>query len=177
MIDRPPRLSRADQRREDLFWEKVKRGAADECWPWTGFKKPSGHGLTSHQSLPMHASRKAWILTHGPIRGELSVNHRCDNAACCNPDHMYLGTRADNMVDRFGKAPAAERTSGRPTILTEAQLDVLWRMRKAGGTLQGCAEYFGVHRATICRYITAYRKKLLLKIRADRMSSVGTRSV
>lgn len=84
------------------FWDKVKRGAPNECWPWLGQVKPSGHGLTSLNGHCIHASRKAWILTHGPITNGLCVNHRCNNAICCNPAHMYLGTRAQNMADRFG---------------------------------------------------------------------------
>jgi hypothetical protein len=63
------------------FWAKVERGTDDVCWPWIGYKKPSGHGLTIYKSMPMHASRKAWILTHGHIAEGLCVNHRCDNAA------------------------------------------------------------------------------------------------
>ena len=85
------------------FWDKVKKGTQTECWPWLGQVKRSGHGLTTLNSRCIHASRKAWILTHGPITPpELCVNHRCNNAICCNPAHMYLGTRAQNMADRFG---------------------------------------------------------------------------
>ena len=81
----------------DSFWSKVKKGEPNECWPWLGFKKSSGHGLTSYKSCPTHASRKAWILTYGSVPWDQCVNHRCDNAACCNPAHLYLGSRADNM--------------------------------------------------------------------------------
>jgi len=158
------------------FWQKVDQsGGPNACWPWTGYTRESGHGLTSHQSLMMHASRKAWILTYGPIRGELCVNHKsaqtCQlQAICCNPDHMYLGTRADNMVDRWTLSSADERGPGRPTVLDEAQLIELWTMRRQEKTLKECASHFGVHVATICRYITAIRKQKSAKLRAVRMS-------
>jgi len=154
------------------FWDKVKRGSPEECWPWLGFKRPSGHGLTSYKAVPCNASRKAWILTHGPIEGDWCVNHRCDNAACCNPHHLYLGTRADNMMDMWLKTPPDLRgNSGRNCVLTDQQLRKLMYRRREGATLKECAAEFGVHVATVCRYITTYRKARLAKIRADRLST------
>lgn len=151
------------------FWTKVQRGAPDECWPWLGYRRPSGHGLTSHQGIPCNASRKAWILTHGIIKDGLCVNHRCDNAACCNPDHLYLGTRADNMYDYFGKIPFDLRGHGsRKCALTEEELQRVWEMRKRGATLRECGAAVGVHFSTIARYVTAIRRekaRLLAKVR------------
>lgn len=160
------------------FWEKVKKGTPEECWPWQGFTKSSGHGLTTLQSLPIHASRKAWILTHGPIRGELCVNHKSKEvcalqAVCCNPDHLYLGSRADNMVDRWTLSSADERGSlGRPYVLTYEEMGQLWQMRRDGATLKECAHTFGVHIATIGRYITARRKQRIAQLHTDRLSAV-----
>ena len=154
----------------DPFWQKVKQGEPHECWPWTGYVKPAnGHGLTTYKGSPIHASRKAYVLTHGPVFDwDLCVLHRCDNALCCNPKHLYLGTRADNMIDRFGETPAAERGQrGRATVLNEHQLEQLWKMREKGAMLKDCAEKFGVHIATVCRYITAVRRK---KLEASRLS-------
>jgi hypothetical protein len=94
-----PQTKRRDTR---PFWEKVRRGTDAECWPWLGYTKSSGHGLTQLQGKSMHASRKAWILANGIILNDLCVNHKCGNALCCNPTHMYLRTRAENMGDRFG---------------------------------------------------------------------------
>lgn len=164
--------SQLDERASAKFWAKVARGTYTECWPWTGYKKPSGHGLTSYKSEPIHASRKAYILTHGPISSSLCVNHRCDNAACCNPAHLYLGTRADNMIDRFGNTkPEYRLATGRARVLTDRQIETLWKMRREGRSLKSCAEKFDVHIATICRYITIERKRKLEKIRADRLGT------
>lgn len=148
------------------FWEKVQKGEPTECWPWTGYVKSSGHGLTQLDGLMIHASRKAWILTHGPIRGDFCVLHTCDNALCCNPKHMYLGSRADNMLDRWSKRDADNRAPmGRRHILDDTQLHRLWEMRRKGAKLRECAAEFGVHIATVCRYITTARKARLGKLR------------
>jgi hypothetical protein len=71
----------------------------------SGFTKTSGHGLTSWQNKPIHAHRLAWILKRGPIENGLCVNHKCRHPTCCNPEHMYLGSRAENMFDRFYRKP------------------------------------------------------------------------
>lgn len=161
------------------FWDRVSKGAPDECWPWQGYRKSSGHGMTSLDSLLIHASRKAWILTHGRIRDGLCVNHKSKlvcalQAICCNPDHMYLGSRAQNMVDRWTNTSADERGAhGRPYVLTSEQMQRLWEMRRAGATLKACAMEFGVHRATVGRYITAQRRLRILKLRSDRLSTVA----
>jgi hypothetical protein len=164
---------------EASFWAKVSRGAPDECWPWTGFTKSSGHGLTSYKSMPIHASRKAYILTHGPIDSKLCVNHRCDNSACCNPSHLYLGTRADNMIDRFGNIrPEFRKATGRSRVLTDEEVERLWKLRRYGkATLKECAKEFDVHIATICRYLTPALKLKLEKLHADRLGTSRTMDV
>lgn len=154
------------------FWKKVDIGGDDECWIWLGYTKSTGHGLTSYKSMSIHAHRKAWILTHGPIASNLCVNHRCDNGACCNPKHMYLGTRADNMIDRWAKLHPSKRGSfGRKHSLTEKQIDELWNMRRNGALLRECADRFGVCIQTIYRIITARRGLIVRKLQADRLSS------
>ena len=79
------------------------------------------------------------------------------------------------MIDYWAKTPPEERAErGRHTSLDEKQLERLWQMRRSGATLRACATEFGVHIATICRYITRVRKQKLDKIRADRL---GVRKV
>jgi hypothetical protein len=157
------------------FWGKVRTGTPNECWPWLGYTKPSGHGLTSHQSFVIHAHRKAWILINGPIRDGLCVNHKCDNPVCCNTAHMYLGTRAENAVDRWTRPKPWYRPlgGGRPRVLTDEQLEELWEMRRAGATAQACAEKFDVHPSTIRRYITELRRKAVERFHAARLANVA----
>jgi HNH endonuclease len=159
----------------DPFWKKVLRGAPEVCWPWTGYTKPSGHGLTTYKSEPIHASRKAYILTHGPFDLRLCVLHTCDNAVCCNPKHLYLGTRMDNMIDRFGNiAPEFRKATGRNRVLTDAQIEELWEMRRNRVPLRECAKKFGIHIGTICRYLTPALKQKLENLRADRLGTPRT---
>ena len=154
------------QAMSERFWAKVQRGEPDACWPWLGWVGPSGHGRTTFGSSSILASRKAWILTHGRPPLGLCVNHRCDNALCCNPSHMYLGTRSDNMRDMWREIPAAERGPRERTgsVLTAQELAELYRMRKEGATLKECAARFNMTTTTICRLVTAQRKARLAEL-------------
>ncbi len=57
----------------------------------------------------MPAHRVAWVVWRGPIPDGLWVLHTCDNPPCCNPAHLFLGTRADNIADMVAKG-RADRT-------------------------------------------------------------------
>lgn len=153
------------------FWDKVAKGVPEECWPWQGYVKPSGHGLTSLRGLPMHTSRKAWILAKGAIPRDMQVNHKCDNALCCNPDHLYLGTKVDNLIDMWrNPAPEERKAHGRRTILSADELAHLFQMRMGGASVKACAEKFGVHKSTVCHYITEMRREKLSRLRTDRLA-------
>jgi hypothetical protein len=83
----------------DLFWSQVDRSSVDGCWPWLGATASGGYGSFSAGGLGT-AHRFAFEAARG--RGSIGdkfVCHRCDNPPCCRPEHLFLGTCADNMRD------------------------------------------------------------------------------
>ena len=92
------------------------------------------------------AHRYSWTLANGPIEGKgTCVLHHCDNPQCVNPAHLFLGTRADNMVDAVLKGRMTKRqTWAIHTKLTWGQVKELRRMRKKGMTYRELGERFGV---------------------------------
>ena len=88
----------------DRFWVKVKK--TDSCWLWRGATNSRGYGRINrdgrYQSF-VAAHRIAWELTYGPIPPGMGVCHRCDVPLCVRPDHLFLGTHADNMRDMAAK--------------------------------------------------------------------------
>jgi len=82
--------------RGELFWKKVEKSDKG-CWLWHGKPNADGYGLYTRHGLLAH--RMAYILTHGPIPGNLLVLHSCDVRHCVRPDHLRLGTHQDNMED------------------------------------------------------------------------------
>lgn len=77
----------------------------DGCLVWSGGRDWSGYGtINVGDGKTDRTHRVAWILANGrPIPGDLCVLHRCDNPPCCNPGHLFLGTRTDNNADMQAK--------------------------------------------------------------------------
>ena len=87
----------------DAFWSKVAVSAPNECWEWRACKNEKGYGVYGSNRKTYKAHRFAYQLTHGSIPEGACLLHTCDNPACCNPDHLTTGTRADNNRDMVAK--------------------------------------------------------------------------
>lgn len=86
------------------FWDKVEK--TESCWLWRGALGRFGYGAVHRSSGSRKAHRVAWELTKGPIPDALCVMHTCDVPACVNPDHLRLGSYADNNADMAAKGRA-----------------------------------------------------------------------
>ena len=86
------------------FWSKVKKGP--DCWEWQAGREWDGYGIFSISHVSYRAHRLSWIMTNGGTGG-LLVLHKCDNPSCVRPDHLWLGTVADNNADRDAKGRTA----------------------------------------------------------------------
>lgn len=149
--------TRTKPKRGADFWEYVDK--AGDCWVWTGTRDANGYGRVSavrygFSAGPKLAHRIAWFLTHGSLDPNACVLHRCDNPPCVRPEHLFLGTKADNTADMIAKGrgsagarPWESRTHGTRNAnakLTE-ELVVELRKRAAGGErFQDLAVDYGI---------------------------------
>ena len=91
--DRPLR-----DRLEEVGWTVTESG----CWEWSGGRREGGYGAFTAERLGYKragAHRAMYESEHGAVPPEQVVRHSCDNPPCVNPDHLLLGTHADNMGD------------------------------------------------------------------------------
>lgn len=86
------------------FWVKVAITADDEkCWEWQACKTSDRYGQIWMGHKIDLAHRVSWEIENGEIPNGLWVLHECDNPACVNPKHLFLGTNQDNIIDKVNK--------------------------------------------------------------------------
>lgn len=147
---------------ETRFWSKVNKDGpvhpelGTPCWFWTASLLPSGYG----QFDGCRSHRVSWEVVNGPILDGLDVCHKCDTPKCVNPDHLFLGTAAENAADMVIKG----RWSG-PTLSqtpwgearSRLSAEQVAEIRAACGTQKEIAEQFGIGQPTVSRIRAAKR--------------------
>jgi hypothetical protein len=90
------------------FWENVDVRGDNDCWPWKLIPGKNGYGLVTLYKFKQTAHRVSYELHYGPppeLPGShgTCVMHKCDNRICVNPNHLMIGTQADNLRDMYAK--------------------------------------------------------------------------
>lgn len=129
----------------------------DTCWLWTGRTTPQGYGKLqlAHGNIEWEQThRLSWMFHFGTIPDGLCVLHNCpggDNRLCCNPDHLWLGTRPANNRDRHRKGRDGFKIGeAHPNAkLTDDDVYAIRRLLQTGVTKVAIGKQFGVSDAVI----------------------------
>lgn len=154
-----------DERLRNIGWNVTASG----CWEWKGARNRSGYGFMAtgrhagddpQKTIPSMAPRVAYAAWVGPIAEGLVVRHRCDNPPCINPEHLELGTKADNNRDAFLRRRTANGERKSSHKLTDQQVSEVRRRYAADPQpYRVLASEFGVSAALIGAIVRGDRRK------------------
>ena len=136
-----------------------------KCWEWTHSQHPYGYGRISVKGSWKLAHRFSWIKYNGEIPENKQINHRCHNELCVNPEHLYLGTQKDNVLDAVERGNFKDRetgdTHGEINGKSKISKDDVKRIRKeyeeTDKTYFQLADAFGISYAQIGRIVRRER--------------------
>jgi hypothetical protein len=112
------------------IWQRIKINPSG-CWLWQTSLDKDGYGIVCIHGKYYRASRVVYFLSHGYDPGKLLVLHTCDTPACCCPDHLFLGTDADNARDKKAKGRSMAGELHPRVKLTDTQILTIRKSRKS----------------------------------------------
>lgn len=136
---------------EDNFWNNVAVGNPNECWEWKSKSGTREYAETKWHGKYTSCHRKAYeLFTKSTIADGYEICHTCDNPPCCNPHHLFAGTRQDNVDDRERKGRnqlphSRGEEHGTHKLTEEEVLEIVYLYYKVGGhSYYSLAGLFGV---------------------------------
>jgi hypothetical protein len=150
-------MTRTSKLTKESFPARVEIDARG-CWIWQGAKKNPGnqsfaYGWVGFCGTQMNAHRASWLVHNGQIPAGMFVCHKCDVPLCVNPEHLFLGTASDNMLDMWAKRrhpnPNAGRIGSLSSKLTLTQVQEIRHQITCGEKQRDIASKYGVKQATI----------------------------
>lgn len=134
----------------DRLMAHTIRGGNRDCWPntYVGASRKEPYGGIKINGKRRRCSRVMYSLAYGDIPAGMSVCHKCDNPACVNPFHLFLGTHHENMLDRMMKNRGGNRKGERNGRAKLAASDVI-AIRSSRETLTTLAQRYSVTKTLI----------------------------
>jgi hypothetical protein len=138
---------------EKRFWSKVYIKHDEACWEWSKGVNGSGYGEFWVTDRNIRAHRFAWESHHNRKVPEGKwVLHKCDNKRCCNPLHLFIGDRSDNIQDVLNKSRGNKHKVA--FKLTKVSADQILQVRdllKTKLSQDGIAGILKIPQATVSR--------------------------
>lgn len=126
------------------LWSRI-RETPSGCWEFTGYvDAATGYGQIGNEGRLVLTHRASWELTHGPIPSSLVIRHKCDNRPCINPEHLEIGTQADNVRDALERGRVARKFGLPHTRLSDDDVRSIRHSYASGTPSATLARQFGI---------------------------------
>lgn len=141
---------------------RAKTEFADGCWLWMGDRVKGGYGRLYFGERKILAHRISFEVHRGPIPTGLFVLHSCDTPACWNPDHLRVGSHAENMAERNRKGrqePTAMKSARvraqmqRLAVVSASDVEEIRKLSRDGRTQLEIAKIYGIGQMTVSRIV------------------------
>ena len=136
---------------EPRFFNKVDK--TGDCWLWIGSTYICGYGRMSWNGKTQSSHRISWKLKFGEIPNNLFVLHKCDEKLCVNPDHLFLGTQRDNILDLVKKGRNAKHHSRKWKQLRKRSIIRIRKLYEEFKNYSKIANIYKVSRVTIMNVV------------------------
>ncbi len=132
-----------------MFGDRAIPGS-NGCLEFAGYKNSDGYGRIMRSGTSWAAHRLSYVLSSGPIPEGLVVMHECDNPACINPEHLKVGTIADNVHDMERKCRTRRRKGSAHQNAKLTEKDVVL-IRTTDESVTNLAKRLGVTKTLVSR--------------------------
>jgi hypothetical protein len=152
---------------EERFWSHVEKKELDECWEWQARKNMWGYGVFHIGLQTKLAHRVRWEIDYGEIPTGMCILHKCDNPACVNPSHLWIGTHKDNSDDKMAKGRESHKSTPKKpeskvymrgsrqgsSKLKEENVIAIRIFYQLGSTLSELAKMYNISKSVICNIV------------------------
>ena len=136
-------------KQKERYWSRVDKNTSTECWHWTGTKDNRNYGVFYVNPKIVKAHRLALILDGTDVPSSKCVMHKCDNPQCVNPNHLSVGTLADNNQDKQNKMRHVYGEGNHTCKLSEQDVKNIRNTPRERGYLVKLSEKYNVSKPTI----------------------------
>jgi len=141
------------------FRKYYVKGKDDEWWNWTGGIYGKGYGQFRYCGDSYLSHIISWIIKNGHIPDDLLVLHKCDNRVCVNPNHLFLGSQHDNLIDMRDKNRGVQPLGERHHNAKLSDSDILL-IRQSNDSSYKLSRKLGVSQSHINAIKSGIRRKI-----------------
>ena len=137
------------RKKPDVSWKdhihhQLDKSSEAGCWEWMNARDQHGYGVVRKDGRNQRVHRVLWELECGPIPPGIHLCHQCDNPACANPEHLFMGGQQENLRDASAKGRTARGDGHGSAKLYSRDIPLIRAMADGGWSYAEIARHYRV---------------------------------